>query len=465
MLRKLIDRTVLAIGVTGSVHDVAAGCPLLAKKGISPISARAFSCLVDGLLQKLDSSPFFLLWGSMRKPRLMVLRRVLVGLAFVLPVPSATHGDGTKGTAETPLAAPAASPSVRDAALQRELHHIELADPVLPSAPARRCDLVLRKDRRGFPVEYCLSFKTQVCTDGQCKLVEVTMTWNAVGYFVRLQYPPGKPLTKKDHVPFTSEDYAKLDRILKTRDSILRDWTLDYLERPAEMPDGVDAVTQPTPVTVRDSVIQDAAYTTWALWRWANGAIVPKLLAITRQHCTPEYLKYLLVSPDRRFADFALDHMLEQRPCDPQYVEGVCHILENGERDQIDRALEFLSRAIPDKEKLCARLIESCCRMRSADCPLVLQMLAAEPELPASAIEKLTGRLKQFPYFPVHLILRMLEERRFASDKTIADVVQLLDSDNFFIARRAYEHLARQELDAPTAKRVGAFRERNQDRL
>ena len=59
----------------------------------------------------------------------------------------------------------------------------------------------------------------------------------------------------------------------------------------------------------------------------------------------------------------------------------------------------------------------------------------------------------------------MLEDRKFASKKTITAAAELLTSDDFFIARRAYEHLRRQELDADTANKVTAFGERYRDRL
>ena len=59
----------------------------------------------------------------------------------------------------------------------------------------------------------------------------------------------------------------------------------------------------------------------------------------------------------------------------------------------------------------------------------------------------------------------MLEERSCVSEQTISDVATLLDNDNFFIARRASEHLLKQELDADTEDKINAFRERNSDRL
>jgi hypothetical protein len=85
--------------------------------------------------------------------------------------------------------------------------------------------------------------------------------------------------------------------------------------------------------------------------------------------------------------------------------------------------------------------------------------------LPATTLEGLTGRLERLPYFQVHLILRLLEQRKFFSEKTESDVSQLLASDNFFIARRACEYLMKQELGSRTESKLNAFRERNRARL
>ncbi len=352
-----------------------------------------------------------------------------------------------------------------DDGLKKVAHQVELVDPVAPTVPPRTYEVVQSLDEKGFPVGYTLPFVTHVCNDKQCLPVEVTMMWDALGYYNRLTYPPGKPLTKTEHVPFTPADYAKLDRILKDRSSILGGWTLAFLEQTPDLVEGVDAVTAATPTTVRDSVIEDAAYTSWALWRWANGDIVPKLRQITEQRCTSAYLRHLLASDERRHADYALEYVIEHHPSDTQFVEDVVRILETGERDQITQTLVFLEKAISDRPKLHAQLIESCSRMRAADSPMVLQKLAAEPDLPPATLEALTGQMSELPYFPIHLILQVLERRKYASEKTVSDVAALLDGDDFFIARRAHEHLSRQKLDADMQAKLDAFREKNHDRL
>jgi hypothetical protein len=62
-----------------------------------------------------------------------------------------------------------------DARSSTTTYRVELADPVSPSTPPRVHDVVLSRDRNGFPFEYSLSFKTSVCTDGKCREVELTM--------------------------------------------------------------------------------------------------------------------------------------------------------------------------------------------------------------------------------------------------------------------------------------------------
>ncbi|MFV1966473.1 MAG: SGNH/GDSL hydrolase family protein [Pirellulaceae bacterium] len=360
---------------------------------------------------------------------------------------------------------------LRQQADEEVIYNVELADPASPSAPARVHRVVQFRDQNGFPVGYALRFATEVCTDKQCRLAEVTMVWNAIGYYERLECLPGKPLTKKKHVPFEPDDYARLDRILRDRNSILATQPVTFfaklVEEPKQVedPQGMDALTSATPLAVQESVVKDAAYTTWVMWRWANGAMVQKLLAITEQSCTPRYLKYLLRSQDRTCVDFALKYVMQHHPDDAQYMEEVLHVLETGDRDHVILALRFLSGATKDQESLHARLIESCCRMKETYSPIVIRFLAAERDLPRTTLEGLTAHLDRLTFFPIHLILRLLEERAFFSERTESDVVALLDSDDFFIARRACEYLMKQDLRSEAEKKVTEFRKQNRDRL
>jgi hypothetical protein len=374
---------------------------------------------------------------------------------------------GVAGDGRAVGAAPPGAATASDAAPPPVVYEVEIADPAFPSAPPRVLKVAQARDRNGFPIGYAVRITTDVCMDKKCRTVEVTMHWNAVGSYQRLEYPTDKPLTKKEHEPFRAEDYAKLDRILKDRGSILARQSLAFLGQQAREMPGIDGWSGATPMTVQEAVVEHAAYTTWVLWQWANGQIVPKLCQLTEQSCTPPYLylRHLLRSADRTCVDFALRYVAKHHPSDAQFMDDVLHVLETGDREHIAMSLQFLKGAIGNKEELYSHLIRSAGRMSRVHSPVVLEFLAGERELPRATLEELTSHLDQLPYFQVHLILRMLEQRKFLSAQTEADVSRLLAGDDFFIARRACEFLEKQKLGSETERQVRDFRARNRDRL
>ena len=157
----------------------------------------------------------------------------------------------------------------------KETTTIQLTDPVYPKKPKKEHSLTAYFNDEGFPSGYSMELINEVCLDGVCKLVEVTMYWDALGFYQSLEYPEGKPLTKVEHEPFVPADYEKLDSILKDRESILDDHELGFLasEKDDKSPEGeddddyqeVDGVSKATPGAVKEAVVKDAAWTTWVL--------------------------------------------------------------------------------------------------------------------------------------------------------------------------------------------------------
>jgi hypothetical protein len=234
--------------------------------------------------------------------------------------------------------------TVADTGERVATYQIELSDPVAPDEAPRVYPLVATQDEQGQPAGYSLSFETHVCVDEQCRMVHITMHWNAVGYYQRLECPPQLPLTRKKHEPFTPEDYAKLDRILKDRQSILASQPLEVLVQPmppAENPE-IDGWSGATPQTVKDAVVEDAAFTTWTMWHWANGQIVPKLQELTERRVTPDYLRRLMRSEDRREVDFALRYLQKHPGLDESLVEELFLVLERGDREHVALSLDLL---------------------------------------------------------------------------------------------------------------------------
>ena len=344
-------------------------------------------------------------------------------------------------------------------------YKVKLTDPIAPATPAQTYLVVQSRGSNGFPTGYSMALETHVCVDQKCQIVKATLFWDTLGFFERLEYPANAPLTKKEHVPFEAEDYAKLDRVLKERNSVLGSLPVDVLTQPVQDVPGIDGLSAATPQTLKEAVVEGAALTTWSMWHWANGEIVPQLRRLTEQHCTPSFLHHLLQSENRRDVDFSLKYILEHHPSDTQYVNDMFRVLETGDREHILLSLKFLTQAVRDKKRLHADLIRSCSRMNANYSPLVLEYFTAEPDLPAETMEELTGILGQLSYYQVHLILRLLEKKKFSSEKVESNIAGLLDSKDFFIARRAYEYLLRQEVGAETQHKLDTFRDRYRQRL
>lgn len=88
-----------------------------------------------------------------------------------------------------------------------------------------------------------------------------------------------------------------------------------------------------------------------------------------------------------------------------------------------------------DQQKLHKRLVELARGMDGYTSRPILDYFTEQPELPAETREVLSAALEDMPYFAVHRILEMLAKNKQPA-KVEANIVQLLDHDNFFIARR-----------------------------
>jgi hypothetical protein len=358
----------------------------------------------------------------------------------------------------------------RVCASSKELRTIELTDPVYPNKPKWEHDLILHLDDQNFPSGYSMQLVNSVCLDGVCKLVEVTLYWDAVGFYQRLEYPENKPLTKVEHDPFTAADYEKLDSILKDRQSILDDYSLGFLatedsDTTSDEENEVDGVSKATPGEVKEAVVKDAAWTTWVLWKYANTEIFTILQAMTESRCSPQYLEHLLKSQDWRKIEFAINYLLKQEPVSNQYLDQVAALLPSAGRDHIELAIAFIEQASPNQNTCYRKLISALGGMDGYNAGLVIKRLESDEQLEEEILEALASSLEQQDYYPTHLALRLIESRKFFSREVEADIVKLLQSKDFFIARRASEFLSRHTLSSTSEGKLRAFKETHAMRL
>ncbi|MEQ9289047.1 MAG: hypothetical protein RIG77_19135 [Cyclobacteriaceae bacterium] len=151
---------------------------------------------------------------------------------------------------------------------------------------------------------------TPVCEDRTCYDVELDFYWDVLGNFMRFDVDPKNPLTKLDHVPFTSGDYEKLRGILaKTNPSFV------YLKRnqlvidDPEHGNNVDGVSSATVSSVKEDMVEGAIYTCYTLWQIANKTIKFKIKQHTRNHLDVALVRKMLKSAKVDQHYFVIENM------------------------------------------------------------------------------------------------------------------------------------------------------------
>lgn len=326
----------------------------------------------------------------------------------------------------------------------RICYNLYLKDPIQPECPEQRYPVMLSLDVSGFPKEYSLSLETDICPERICKRLGVTLFWDALGRYSRLEYPQDLPFTKKNHSLFLEEDYVRMDELLKDENSILGVYPLSFFVMSSEPAlDGVDGVTGATSLTARNAVVPGAAYTSWVLWHWVNGEVQEQLRAITSQHCRPDYINTCLLSGDSHFVKFALQYLLSNRVYDLQYQDACYQVLEEDRRENCQLVLQYLMDLPLDCNELNGRLIERL-GVNAGSTQLILEYFEKGSGVSALTWEQMAERLQYVSdYYVIHQMLNLLERRGEDSEQIKQQVSLLLHHENRFIVRRVREFLNR----------------------
>lgn len=163
-----------------------------------------------------------------------------------------------------------------------------------------------------------------VCEDGKCYEAELDFFWDRLGHFTHFEIDPAKPLTKLDHVPFSTDDYRKLDSILLTQSP-----SFIHLRRSELVVDpgkDLDGVTGATVKAIKKDMVPGAIYTCYTLWHIANGGITFKIQEYTRQQLQPALIEKMLDAADAREHAFLLEHL--DRPYFSQFLEPLLQLAD-----------------------------------------------------------------------------------------------------------------------------------------
>ena len=78
---------------------------------------------------------------------------------------------------------------------------------------------------------------------------------------------------------------------------------------------------------------------------------------MTKSRISPKFLQHLLDSKNWQKIEFVLNHLLEQKPVAPQYIDKVAEVMPTAGIDHIELAIEYLQQASPGKSVCYQKLI------------------------------------------------------------------------------------------------------------
>jgi len=356
-------------------------------------------------------------------------------------------------------------------ALNTVPHRIVAKHPGIAANQPRPYTLSQTLDQHGRPAGYAMEVDSVICTDDVCKVVKVMIAWDALGVYQSYTLAAGSVLEKakttgskpsqktQAWAEFTQADHAKLHQILRDSASVLRTQQLSSLDGYRHK-SKVDGVTGATPITLKNAVVQGAALSSYHLWHWANGEVCATARELTHQRCDVEMLRDFLGRAEPHYVRFALEHLRLHKFFSLEFVSAVVEVCSQGDTARIDAGLAYLRAALPADGFYAKRA------MLFVECDghnriHLLQLLDAEKKVSGGQLDRWSKGLESTDtYYELHLFLNLAEKHKHVSPQMLSQVSRFLESDNFFIARRAYRYLEKQTLDEPLKLRVEAFREK-----
>jgi hypothetical protein len=183
-------------------------------------------------------------------------------------------------------------------------------------------------DSLGLLEIYSGRVSTPVCEGSKCYTVEIIFYWDLIGRFHHFDTIAGKGLSKLDHIPFTTEDYKKLNRILRSPTSLLSAYSKEELVKESRS-SGIDGKTGATKAELKQSVIDGAVFSCHTLWHIAQGPMVDELQSVTQQLFTKDLIQKM-VSGEDQWINYFLINRFSAREFD-LYLPEVLKTIEDGE--------------------------------------------------------------------------------------------------------------------------------------
>jgi hypothetical protein len=339
----------------------------------------------------------------------------------------------------------------------RELKNIKYKnEPTLDFPVAKIVDKVIYDDvekrnvtlfqylsKDGFPVYYSRNINTGVCYDNQCRTLDITLYWNPSGRYLGFELPENEFLSKDDHVPFTEEEYIRLNSLLSDPDLPLGDFTYNQIAAKSKASlYKIDGISGATSKDVLEYVIQGSAYTTYRIYELVYGDTQTEVEAWTNELLNDEYLEDILESSPYQDKLWAIGQIHGRLSEFPKSKEKVLDFMSSDDYSLAEKCLNSLISEDLSDEDLQNKLIKI---FQSFDFGMktrTIELLTNTPNISSVVVARLNKDLNKLEVPITSRILDMYRYKQIKDDNTIAAVKSIVESENGFLAKKAEAYLA-----------------------
>lgn len=344
-------------------------------------------------------------------------------------------------------------------------HDVKVGHPSMDEGKPFPCTLYYQQMDERLESSFYMDVDSVICGDDKCKIIRGRMHWDIIGRYVRYVLPEGKKLTKKN-IPFDEEDYTFLDRLLGNPSSGLRKIAHKDLITPPSGKEGVHGVTGATAESVLSETIKGAVYTCYTLWHWANGEAVDTIRKITTASLDAATAVQLLTSGDNEAVLFAVKAIKSTGQHDRELVSAVRQLLPGATGDLLASSLRYLQSATNGSPEFYRQAGALFVTRDLRERYTMLDFIESQAKIPQEFFPPIINDLPRMAeYYEVHRVLDLVERHEYNSGDANSKAAQLLNSKNFFVARRAFWFLEKRQISDNEKKAVMAFKQQHSDRL
>lgn len=297
--------------------------------------------------------------------------------------------------------------------------------------------------KEGFPVYYSRNVHTGVCYDNQCRLLDITLYWNPSGRYLGFELPENEFLSKDDHVPFTEEEYNRLNNLLSDPDLPLGDFTYNQIaaKNKASLYK-IDGVSGATSKDVLEYVIKGSAYTTYRIYELVYGDTQSEVEAWTNEVLTDEYLEDILMDSPYQDKLWAIDLVHGRLSEFPRSREVVLDLMSSSDYSLAEKCLNSLVPADLADENIQNQLVNHFLSFDFGMKSRAIELLMDGPQISTRMAVRINGDLGEMEVPIISRIIDMYREKRVIDPNTITAIQRVAQSENGYIAKKAEAYLS-----------------------